>query len=290
MKAVLRRLIGHGVRWTKYPLAGLVFVVATVSVGGQVPDGIRTTDDGVKYARGQNIVPVFEGWVPNEDGTFSLLFGYFNRNWEENVFIPVGPNNRIDPGGPDAGQPTVFTPRRERNKFEVVVPKDFGGKEVIWTITHRGRTEKAYGALVPQEVLSRKMVLANVQREFTDDDTGDATSPNTPAKVEIAAVPPVTLPARAMLNLSVTDDAVPMAGYRFGGGRRGVQTISVRWSTYRGPALASFEPEADRIPNGKGGKITTAATFSVPGNYVLRASVIDIGGFLTNKDVTVAVK
>jgi hypothetical protein len=285
---MLKRMIGHSVHWTKYPLAGLLLAVATVGVGGQVPDGIRTTDDGVKYARGQNVVPVFEGWVPNEDGTFSLLFGYFNRNWEEDVFIPVGPNNRVDPGGPDLGQPTAFTPRRERNKFEVVVPKDFGNKEVIWTITHRGRTEKAYGALVPQEVLSRRMVLANVQREFSDDETGDATSTNTPAKVDIAAVPPVTLPGRATLSLSVTDDAVPMAGYRFGG-RRGVQAISVSWSTYRGPALASFEPAADKIPDGKGGKLTTAATFKVPGTYVLRAAVIDIGGYVTKKDTTVVV-
>jgi hypothetical protein len=290
MKVALRRMIGRGVRWTHYPLVGLLLLAATVSMGGQVPDGIKTTDDGVKYARGQNIVPVFEGWVPNADGTFSLLFGYFNRNWEEDVFIPVGPNNHIDPGGPDLGQPTVFTPRRERNKFEVVVPKDFGNKEVVWTVTHRGKTEKAFGALVPAEVLSRKMVLASVQREFTDDDTGDATSTNTPPKVDIAAVPPLTLPARATLNLSVTDDAVPVAGYRFGGGRRSVQAINVNWSTFRGPALVSFEPAAGKILDAKGGKLTAAATFRVPGTYVLRAAVVDVGGYLTNKDITVVVK
>jgi len=274
----------------KYPFIALLLVATTVGTGGQVPDGIRTTDDGVKYARGQNVVPVFEGWVPNEDGTFSLLFGYFNRNWEEDVFIPVGPNNHIDPGGPDLGQPTAFTPRRERNRFEIKVPKDFGNKEVIWTITYRGKTEKAYGALVPQEVLSRRMVLANVQREFSDDDTGDATSTNTPPKVDIATVPPVTLPSRATLNLSVSDDAVGLSGYRFGGGRRGVPAISVNWSTYRGPALASFEPASGKISDAKGGKLTAAATFKVPGTYVLRAAVVDVGGYLTNKDVTVVVK
>ena len=287
MKVALRRIIG--VRWAKYPLVGLILVAGTGSVGGQVPDGIRTTDDGIKYARGQNVVPVFEGWVPNPDGTYSLIFGYFNRNWEETVFIPVGPNNHIDPGGPDLGQPTVFTARRERNKFEVLVPKDFGNKEVIWTVTHRGKTEKAYGALVPQEVLSRKMILAQVQREFSDDDTGDATSTNIPPKVEIAAVPPVALPGRATLSASITDDATPISGYRFGG-RRGAQGIAISWSTFRGPALASFEPPTDRVQDPKGGTITTSATFTTPGTYVLRASVVDIGGFLTNKDVTVVVK
>jgi hypothetical protein len=231
-------------------------------------------------------VPVFEGWVPNADGTFSLVFGYFNRNWEETVFIPVGPDNHIE-GGPDRGQPTVFTARRERNKFEVVVPKDFGTKELVWTLTHRGKTEKAYGALVPQEVLSRKMVLANVQREFSDDDTGDGLSTNTPPVVEIAVAPPVSL--RAALSVSITDDATPMAGYRFGGGRRG-QAIAVTWSTYRGPALASFDAPASRLQTPNGGKVAATATFTVPGTYVLRASVVDIGGYLTNKDVTVVVK
>jgi hypothetical protein len=286
MKAALRRTIGGGALWAMYPLLALLLAGAATSAVAQVPGNIRTTDDGIKYARGQNVVPVFEGWVPNPDGTFSLLFGYFNRNWEETVFIPVGPDNHIE-GGPDRGQPTVFTARRERNKFEVVVPKDFGTKELVWTLTFRGKTEKAYGALVPQEVLSRKMVLANVQREFTDDDTGDALSTNTPAVVEITSAPPASL--RAAISVSITDDATPMAGYRFGG-RRGLQGISVAWSTFRGPALASFDPPAGRIATPTGGNVTTTAMFTVPGTYVLRATVVDVGGYLTNKDVTVVVK
>jgi hypothetical protein len=286
MKAALRRTIGGGALWAMYPLLALLLAGAATSAVAQVPGNIRTSDDGIKYARGQNVVPVFEGWVPNADGTFSLVFGYFNRNWEETVFIPVGPDNHIE-GGPDRGQPTVFTARRERNKFEVVVPKDFGTKELVWTLTHRGKTEKAYGALVPQEVLSRKMVLANVQREFSDDDTGDGLSTNTPPVVEIAVAPPVSL--RAALSVSITDDATPMAGYRFGGGRRG-QAIAVTWSTYRGPALASFDAPASRLQTPNGGKVAATATFTVPGTYVLRASVVDIGGYLTNKDVTVVVK
>ena len=50
----------------------------------------------------------FEGWFPNQDGTFSLLVGYYNRNLREAVDIPIGPNNTIEPGGPDQGQPTHF--------------------------------------------------------------------------------------------------------------------------------------------------------------------------------------
>ena len=83
---------------------------------------------------GQSITGAFEGWFPNPDGTFSLLVGYFNRNLKEEFDIPVGPDNRVDPGGPDRGQPTHFLPRRQWGVFFVIVPKDFGTKKLTWTI------------------------------------------------------------------------------------------------------------------------------------------------------------
>ena len=52
-----------------------------------------------------------------------------NRNWEEEIDVPVGPDNNIQPGGPDQGQPTHFQPRRNRFMFRVRVPKDFSEKE-----------------------------------------------------------------------------------------------------------------------------------------------------------------
>jgi hypothetical protein len=282
-------MMTSGFRRAKYLLVGVLCAAGAASVmGGQIPAGIRDWDDGIKYSRGQNVVPVFEGWVANPDGTFSLLFGSFNRNWEENVFIPVGPDNRIEPGGPDRGQPTVFTPRRDRNLFEVVVPKDFGNKEVVWTLTSRGRTERAFGALVPQEVLTRRMVLAGAGRDFSDDDTGDERSTNQPPTVTIDPVEPVTRPNRATLAVSVTDDGNSPSGYAFGrGSRRGA---SVGWSTYRGPAMVAFAPAASGLSSPKGGKVTTVATFAAPGTYLLRATATDVGGYITKKDVTVVVK
>src|SRR5438132_4683632 len=153
--------------------------------GQPVPQGrniIRDTDDGIKYARGQDVVPVFEGWVTNPDGTYGLVFGSWNRNWEENMSIPIGPDNRIEPGPQDQGQPTFFYPRRGKNLFEITVPKDFGKKEVVWTIISRGKTEKAFGALVPQEFLTRRMVLAGGsltdQAAAGNDDQGDERDTN----------------------------------------------------------------------------------------------------------------
>jgi hypothetical protein len=248
---------------------------------------IRDTDDGVKYARGQNAVPVFEGWVANPDGTFSLVFGYWNRNWEEDLVVPIGPDNHIDPGGPDQGQPTFFSPRRGKNVFEIVVPKDFGKKEIVWTLNVRGRTEKAYGALVPQETLTRRMVLAggslNAAAAAGNDDVGDEGDPNKPPSVSIDPVQAASVSSPATLNASVTDDGVGNRG-------RGGRGIRVVWSVYRGPAAVGFSPERNDVPTPTGGKVATSARFTAPGNYTLRASATDVGGLTINKDVVVTVK
>ena len=78
-----------------------------------------------------------------------MVFGYFNRNREEEPFVPVGLNNMFEPGDADRGQPTHFYPRRQQFMFRVAVPKDFGEKELVWTLVSNGRTDKAYGSLLP---------------------------------------------------------------------------------------------------------------------------------------------
>jgi hypothetical protein len=100
------------------------------------------------YLRGQNISPAFEGWEEDADGRRYFVFGYMNRNWEEELNVPVGHDNMLEPGGPDLGQPTHFLPRRNRFAFRVPVPNSFTIKdEMVWTLTTRGKTEKAYATL-----------------------------------------------------------------------------------------------------------------------------------------------
>jgi hypothetical protein len=97
--------------------------------------------------------------MQNSDGTYTLVFGYFNRNYREELVIPLGPNNNVSPGDVDQGQPTIFVPRRQKCIFLVKVPKDFGDKEVVWTLTSHGRTEKATGKSIRQLYASRPAVL-----------------------------------------------------------------------------------------------------------------------------------
>src|SRR5262245_41059552 len=102
----------------------------------------------LSYLRGQNVSPAYEGWEEAPDGTRYFLFGYMNRNWEEELNVPVGTENSFTPGAADQGQPTHFLPRRNRFVFRVAVPKNFTEKdELIWTLTTYGKTEKAYASL-----------------------------------------------------------------------------------------------------------------------------------------------
>ena len=102
--------------------------------------GAQSRDAPIPYDVGQSASPSFEGWYPNEDGTFSLSFGYFNRNYEQTLDIPIGPDNHFTPGPEDRGQPTHLLPRRHTGMFTVVVPADFGDRTLTWSLTAAGET------------------------------------------------------------------------------------------------------------------------------------------------------
>ena len=99
-------------RWPLFSIVALALVCSAIPSSAQI-----------QYRSGVDVTPAFEGWARNPDGTFSLYFGYLNRNYQEELEIPVGPNNTVEPGG-DRGQPTHFYPRRQHFVFKVNVPKN----------------------------------------------------------------------------------------------------------------------------------------------------------------------
>src|SRR5260221_6908889 len=111
-------------------LASWALVWATVPVNGQ--SGQLPMEP--LHESGQNVTAAYEGWFKNSDGSMSILFGYFNRNMKEELDIPIGPNNQIEPGGPDQGQPTHFLPRRQWGVLTVTVPENFGTNKLTWTL------------------------------------------------------------------------------------------------------------------------------------------------------------
>jgi hypothetical protein len=260
----------------------------------QLPTELPST----KFKSGQDIVPYYEGWIHNKDGSFDLVFGYFNRNWEEEIAIAPGPDNVVEPGGPDRGQPTYFLPRRQGWVYRVRVPADFGKGVVTWTIKANGKTEKAYGELLPVEEITERIVMTRGNLNPGDDD------PNKPPAITIAPTGTASIDAPLPLVANVSDDGLPkprpaapaptapardataiqaQANSSASARPRG---LNVTWMQLRGPAKVRFDrPGAILVENGKA---ETSARFAERGTYVLRATAND-GALSTKVDVTIAV-
>jgi hypothetical protein len=163
-----------------------------------------------EFPSGQDVVPVYEGWLPNTDGTYDLVFGYFNRNWIEEFDVSAGADNHLEPGPADQGQPTHFYPRRTRFIFHVTVPKDFGQKEVVWTITTHGKTEKAYATLDPNYAMN-DVVIMNSNGAGGSGGGGYNIEDNQPPKlaVEGSKQRNVKVGESVQLIADSTDDGIP---------------------------------------------------------------------------------
>jgi len=246
-----------------------------------------------KFATGQDLQPVYEGWLRNADGTATMVFGYLNRNWVEELAIPAGPDNKLEPGEMDRGQPTYFLPRRQSFVYRVTVPKDWGQKELVWIVTAHGHTEKAYGQLTPEEEISERMIMTHGNLSPGEDD------PNQPPSVRIAPLGEASAAGPLTLTALVTDDGLPKPrpprAVRPGAapaqsnsvGAARPRGLNVTWMEYRGPAKVTFDAAGPIMV--ADGKAVTTAHFAEPGVYVLRAIAND-GALSTRADVTVTVK
>ncbi len=214
----------------------------------------------VRHATGQGVAPVYEGFDINPDGSYNMWFGYMNRNYEEAVDLAVGPDNAFEPGG-DRGQPTHFVPRRHKDVFRVVVPKDFGGQTLVWKLSAHGQAQQVVATLKPVWQIDRQRT--------TRGGNSEKISSNLPPVVTVqASDTTLTSPASATLMLSATDDGLPK--------RRGEPAgMTVMWAKYRGPGDVHFSSTAAKLENGKA---TTSANFSQPGEYILQAVVDDGSG------------
>ena len=245
----------------------LAALVATPFVAGA-----QSRDAPIPHDVGQSASPSFEGWYPNEDGTFSLSFGYFNRNYEQTLDIPIGPANHFTAGAEDRGQPTHLLPRRHTGVFTVVVPADFGDRTLTWSLTAAGETFAVPGHLRPEWRIDalEEVTSGNRPPELSfDAGAGETRVGQGPGGVRqsliAAAGTPLTLAIR------VRDDRVQKQSLRGRPTRMGLV-----WSKYRGPGSVEIADPNPEIP--EDGLTTTSVTFSEPGDYVLRALAWDDSG------------
>jgi hypothetical protein len=162
------------------------------------------------YSKGRHIEPAFEGWRPNDDGSFNMMFGYMNENWEETPDMPVGENNNFSPGDMDRGQPTHFLPRRNRFTFEVAVPSDWGERELVWTLNVNGVERKAYATLKP-DYLVDNMIIASETGSLGAGTSSPESRANVPPVVTVQGDSIRAAAVGEALNLrtQIADDGLP---------------------------------------------------------------------------------
>ena len=274
---------------------GSVLVRAGQQGSGQTPSPFPLSNP--IRERGSSVTPAYEGWYAENDGGIRLLVGYFNRNTQQELDIPVGPNNRVEPGGPDQGQPTHFLTSRQWGVFTIKVPKDFGDKKLTWTIVANGYTNT---------------VTLHTKKDWLLEPFLDAASKNTPPVLKFVADgrtftgPPTAVAATYSATpgqpLSLTTWATDEVAKVNTEGSRGftapVSPLVLSWSKFRGPGDVTFSQTRPTLDRANGGKATTTATFGAPGEYILRLQANDGsgdggGGFQccwTNAHVAVTVK
>jgi hypothetical protein len=277
--------------------------------------GSHSTLRAQSYSSGQPVWPAFEGWEKNEDGTFNLVFGYMNDNWEEELNVPIGADNNVSPGAADQGQPTHFLPRRNRFTFRVKVPKDFAQKELVWTLTTQGKTQKAYGSLRLDLLIENVDIMSETGALGAGASNPQLRGDQPPVvAIEGSKTRSAKVGQALTLVALVTDDGIPRT--------RALPADRVRqasrqppfrptvnknlglhlgWFVYRGAGTVEFDPPQIKTwedtrsganspwapiwvapPLPSDGKHSVQVTFSEPGTYVLRARADD--GALTGDD------
>jgi hypothetical protein len=220
-------------------------------------------------ARGGIIAPIFEGWYANPDGTYTFSFGYFNRNTDEVAQIPVGPNNFIEPAEFNGHQPTTFPPGRDMGVFAVTVPAEFRGRDLVWTIVHNGRTHKVPGRIgsPAYELGYTPMAMGSMPPGVSFQRSGEVGrgplgrfGPDRTA----SAGSPLDLEVWVRDDLSVRE--------------QGDVPIGVAWFKHQGPGNGTVTFSNPRGRADAEGRYTTSATFSAPGEYVLRVRADNFAG------------
>ena len=314
-------------------LAALVVGLVVFQAAGRTQGSLQgPTQGSFMYNSGQSVAPMYHGWEQLPDGSKNLHFGYLNRNWEEEFEIPIGPDNNISPApyGPDGGQPTYFLPRHNRWQFKVHVPADFGkgGEELVWTLTTKGQTVKAYATMHPNYVQDHHSIQREVYDTPPEGNTDPVVKLETARQLTAKVGEPVTLVAIA------TDDGLPRPVVQARGdddgdadagtaprrqriaitgpvgtatGRTQAKGLRFAWYLYRGPGGVKFDPPQFEVwedtragrdspfspgwttpPIPPGNRWAAQATFTKPGTYVIRAWADD-SYLKAYQDVTVTV-
>lgn len=240
---------------------------------------------------GASITGAYEGWFDNPDGSHVFLVGYLNRNRQREMDVPIGPNNRIEPGGPDLGQPTHFMPGRKVGMFTVTVPKEFKpDQRLTWTLTVNGQTTSIPLRMnidynVSPFKIQHTSTISNTPPVIRLEEKGSSIQ----GPIATGLKPSVTRTASMATPLALDIWADDDASYSTGTGtapRTPPPPVTVTWTHFRGAGKVTFDkekPEMQKLAGGNigepfRGKYSTTAKFSEPGDYLLHVTANDYSG------------
>ena len=261
----------------KIDLATLVAIGVAVSWGidgmAQGPRGALPLDP--PRERGASVTPAYEGWYQNADGTYSMLLGYYNRNAKQTLDIPVGSNNMMAPGDADQGQPTHFETGRQWGVFLVKVPKDFGNNTVTWTIIANGEKQSIPITLNKSYPITpyKELGMSNQPPLLWFSEGGaKVTGPPVGVSARLTGKVDQPVPITVWVEDPKGSDAEEGA---FGWERGAVAVVS--FHKFRGPGNVTFD-KARITARKQGEMVSAAATFTAPGDYLLRVQANDESG------------
>ncbi len=220
---------------------------------------------------GQPVIPLFDGWYHNPDGTFELCFGFHNLNTDQEVEIRQGPDNFIEPARFDGLQPTHFdeVPSEYRRRFCVftITLEDLGeAPAVVWSLRIGGRTYSVPGSSSEHYRMDEleQSSRGNSAPLVRFDGLEEGERRGRMMVLDDWAVPG-TVGVPVSLDYTVTDpNGIPLGVTR------------VIWGKHQGPGAVEFGVEDDRVETeAVSFSHGTTATFEEPGDYLLRLQAVD---------------
>jgi hypothetical protein len=274
----------------------IVFRLATVfalAVGGAMVSAQgQLLPSTPKLGFGASVTPAYDGWYDNPDGSHTYLIGYYNRNWTQDIDIPIGPNNHFEPGDPDRGQPTHFKPNRNFGMFTITMPKEFPATERMWwVLTVNGVTSRVPFHRTPDFNITPNTASEEspggrynkpAMLKFAEK---DAWIQGPIATLSKATTRTATVNTPMSLDVWVADDAL------FSSGTNATPTstppiVELVVEKYRGPGKITTNKGHEKVTTLKGGKLeqdfegktSTTLTFDQPGDYVVHVTANDLSG------------
>lgn len=251
--------------WKFLPAVVVSFLLAAPVTAQQIQLSQQTWSAEVIRPRGQPVVPLFDGWFANADGTRTLCYSFFNLNTEQSLSIPLGPDNYLSDSRFEALLPTHFDPlppayRHKFCVFTITVPADFDrDATIVWHLNSAGQQLSVPGHLKP----------AFVMDEPASDGRGDLAP-----LIKLAPDDSGTRGRKGVISSQTVYGRIDQPLEFNAWVEHPDASVWIGWAKHSGPGEVEFSELEYTTATGST-PFTTQARFSAPGNYLIRLQSID---------------